>query len=200
VHEAGESEILREQLASPVDQSLLRHDTTGPEARFSMLETIRDYAYDGLRAAGGSRRARAAARGFREIGHKRSTAMLLHNLGQVAHRRTDLARASQLFADTLTQYDEMGDKRGTGERPAGLAGVTASEGRPQVAALLFGAAQAVFEATGYNLYFADRDEFETNTAAARAQLDRAEWDTAWHRGYSMPLEQAVAYALSLRAR
>ena len=43
---------------------------------------------------------------------------------------------------------------------------------------------------------APRDtDIESHLALARSQLTCAQWEAAWQRGYSMPLDQAAGYAL-----
>ena len=68
------------------------------------------------------------------------------------------------------------------------------EGTERVARLP-GAAEALCEGSGFHIVHAHRLEFEQAVAAAHAHLDDGAWNRAWAEGSTMPLEQAVAYAL-----
>src|SRR5439155_15416527 len=63
------------------------------------------------------------------------------------------------------------------------------------AARLFGAAEALYAATGGSVSPVERGTYERHLAAARAQLDGGAWAAAWAEGRAMPLERAVAHAL-----
>jgi DNA-binding CsgD family transcriptional regulator/DNA-binding transcriptional ArsR family regulator len=79
----------------------------------------------------------------------------------------------------------------------GLAGVTASLGRPAQAARLWGAADGLSERYGGHVVREGRAviDYEGRLAAARSQLDEAAWTAAWAEGRAMGPEEAVRYAL-----
>ena len=60
---------------------------------------------------------------------------------------------------------------------------------------MFGAAEALQEATGPVLVPYQRTDHDLRVAAVRASLDEAAFRTAWATGRAMPLEQAIEYAL-----
>ena len=77
-----------------------------------------------------------------------------------------------------------------------LASCAAGQGHVLRGVRLFGAAEAVREATGVQIPFAaDRALYEQHVAAARAQLDPATFAAAWANGRAMPWEQAITAAL-----
>ena len=82
---------------------------------------------------------------------------------------------------------------GSLERCAGLA---ARQGQPERGARLFGAAEALRTALGAPLPPAERAAYEHDVAADRTQLDAATFAAAWAEGRALPLEQAIADALS----
>jgi non-specific serine/threonine protein kinase len=73
-----------------------------------------------------------------------------------------------------------------------FAALSALEGRPAQAALLFGAADAQIELMGLVLDAPDRAEFGAIVAQARARLSDAAWYEAHQHGRSMPLHEAMA--------
>jgi hypothetical protein len=81
----------------------------------------------------------------------------------------------------------------------GWAGLAAACGDARRAARLFGAAEGVRADIHRPLAPCDLMEHERAVAVARAQLDAATFMTAWTEGRTMPLEEAVTYALEERA-
>jgi DNA-binding NarL/FixJ family response regulator len=71
-----------------------------------------------------------------------------------------------------------------------------AEGATQKAARLFGAAQALREATGFLLEPALRALAEPYLVGARSQLEEDAWTEAWEEGGAMSMQTAIEYALS----
>jgi hypothetical protein len=78
---------------------------------------------------------------------------------------------------------------------AGLARLAAAQGRAERAGRLFGAAAALFPASGRLFDGTDRAAFDRHVAEARAGLDPAAFGAGWAAGQALPPEQAVAAAL-----
>ena len=74
----------------------------------------------------------------------------------------------------------------------GLARVAHVRGNPARAARLLGATEAVRDGP---VSPARRRELDSAAAAARAQMEAAEFEAAWTEGRAMPLDQAIALAL-----
>ena len=80
---------------------------------------------------------------------------------------------------------------------ADLGRVAGNMGQPARAARLFGAAEAMHEANGTRMEYADQIEHDRIVTAVREQLDDATFVAAWAEGRTMTLEQAVDYALAI---
>lgn len=146
---------------------------------------------------------------YRELGARLSVAVDLHNLGQVALMQGDHRRAAALFSESLILFAEAKKRRWIATCLAGLAGVARMHGLEfspsriqvfQVAAQLFGAAQAQLDSSGAVFEAADRGPHEHNLRLVRAVLDEATFAKAWAEGQALTLEQAIAEAQSLAAR
>jgi non-specific serine/threonine protein kinase len=116
-------------------------------------------------------------------------------LADLARIEGDYARAAALHRESLILYADA--KRSDAiaislELVAWLA--TAQEAGIR-AARLFGAADALFEATGQQMDPMERAEHEQNESLARVQLGAAEFAAAWAEGRAMTMDQAIAYAL-----
>ncbi|HYP41115.1 MAG TPA: tetratricopeptide repeat protein [Chloroflexia bacterium] len=141
----------------------------------------------------------------REQGDKPGMAHSFYDLGFVLHRQGDLKQAASLIKDSLAIWKDLGNKQSVAECLAELAVIAVSEAQTKKqrgqqsatlerAARLFGAAEAMSEAIGFQLQRADRDGFERNASLACAQLGQPTWEALQSEGRAMTMEQVVAYA------
>jgi predicted ATPase len=147
----------------------------------------------------------AAARAFYEeslthrrmLADQRGLAVVLYNLGHVALHQGNVLQGTAYFGESLVQSQHLGDERGIADGLTGLAGALDDMERPAQAAMLFGAADALYADSVARLEYPDQIEYERNVAAVRAHLDAATFAQAWAEGRAMPQEYAVGYALAL---
>ena len=132
---------------------------------------------------------------YRKRGRSSLLQAALDNLGWSALIEGDHRRSDDLFVESLLLCKDLGDKLVGSESIEGLACVAGAGGQAERAARLFGAAEALREAAGYQLGTRARSLREPYLAAARHQMDETAWATAWGNGRSMAFEDAVAYAL-----
>jgi hypothetical protein len=64
------------------------------------------------------------------------------------------------------------------------------------AARLFGAAEALREASDARMTSAEREEYDAQIARLRSEIDEAALGSAWAAGRGMTSDEAVAFALS----
>jgi predicted ATPase/DNA-binding SARP family transcriptional activator len=136
---------------------------------------------------------------IRGTGDKRGLALALHGLGRLAHAQGDEARAVSFLKQGLTLRKEMGDKQGIAESLESLAGTLgACEDRDALegAAKLFGAAEYLREKIGAPLPPVEREAYERDLAAVRAQIDEEAFATGWAVGRGMKLEEVLGEALT----
>ena len=95
----------------------------------------------------------------------------LGNLGLVTYLQGDYAAARPLLKESLELSQKLGDKDSIAYFLQVVAALTAAEGRPEQAARLYGAAEALREAIGVSLPPGDRPRYERDVAAARSKLD-----------------------------
>ena len=108
----------------------------------------------------------------------------------------DPQQAKVSFAESLTLFQEIGNRRGVVYCLSGLGGVAAKIGRPDGAARIFGAIQALSGATSMLQYGIDRARYQRTLALARAEAqDESTWNSAYAEGRTMTFEQAIAYAV-----
>jgi non-specific serine/threonine protein kinase len=109
----------------------------------------------------------------------------------------DHERASALFKENLRVLWEQGDRVNVGHCLLGLGGVALSQGQPERAALLWGAAESLREATGSTLTPLVRSHYayEARLADARSRMGVDAFANTWNEARTMTLQQAVEYAL-----
>ena len=132
----------------------------------------------------------------RERGYKAGLQLALDNLGWAALLQGDHKRAKAAYEESLVVCKELGDKLVASESLEGLACVAGTRGEAEQAARLFGAAEALREAVGYQHKPEEDALREPYLAGASSQLDEATWEAALAEGRAMELEEAVEYALS----
>jgi predicted ATPase/class 3 adenylate cyclase len=136
-----------------------------------------------------------AAELFRKRGRRGGLQHILDNLGRATLLRGDYERAETLHKESLRVSQDLGDKLVASDSVEGLACTAGAQGEAERSAILFGAAEGLREAEGYQQAPRDRSLREPYLAAAHAQIGEATWSAAWEKGRSMEFEDAVVYAL-----
>jgi len=132
---------------------------------------------------------------FCEIGDRFGRGMVLMGLGQLRRAEGDLARSLALYREALDDLSQLGDRWLVARALAGLAGLAQLEGSHADAARLFGAADALREATATFEIPTIRPDLDRDLAKVRAAMGEGAFGAAWAEGHAMTLEQAVDYAL-----
>lgn len=158
----------------------------------NILGMIAFYKGDYLQAANFYRQ---ALQHYSEISYTWGISALLMEQGFVALFQGDGVQAKSLFQESLALQRELQDKLVIAYCLDGLAGVGGVLKDPVRAARLGGAAEALRESLDIPLPPVERTHHERMVAATRAQLEEETWEAAWAEGRTMPLDQAIAYAL-----
>ncbi len=149
-----------------------------------------------------------AARGFhseclaihRESGNTEGVAWSLNNLGDVALAEGHADDAATLLHESLCLFREPGHREGIAECLRGLARLACARScEPEAirrAVRLYGAQHALRTASQFPVMAMLRQEHEASLAAAQAALGEAGYAAAFAQGAAMPLEEAIALALS----
>jgi predicted ATPase/DNA-binding SARP family transcriptional activator/Tfp pilus assembly protein PilF len=165
------------------------------------------YALNGLGLIATYEKRYAAARALfeeclsqrRAWGDRAETAVSLYNLGAVATIQGDLEAARSFLEESLILRREIGDRHGIEEGLRGFAELEYAEHRPERAARLIGAAEALRDALGTPLPVRDRATYDDLLGSVRSRLTREAFARAHAQGRALSPEQAVAYALEPRS-
>ena len=136
-----------------------------------------------------------AAELYRKRGLRAGLQHALDNLGWATLLRGDYERAETLHKQSLRESQDLGDKLVASDSVEGLACTAGARGEAERSAILFGAAEGLREAEGYQQAPRDRSLREPYLEAAYAQVGEAAWSAAWEKGRSMKFDDAVIYAL-----
>lgn len=130
----------------------------------------------------------------REGSYQDGVAWSLNQLGLLAYRRGEYERAEELLTESLDAHRELGDLWRAASVLEALA-ETASRGRPERAAKLFGGAKTLRERTGTPLPTCERPDHDHAVVTTQAGMDEEAFAKAWGEGELLPLEDVFAYAL-----
>ena len=119
----------------------------------------------------------------------------LYSLGMLALQQNQFSVAKRYFTEYFNSDGGFAEKISACDLLLGSAAIAAGAGQPERSALLYGAAQTIFETTDYRLPLYDQAEFDRHIQIARDQLGDAKFDKFAAEGRSMTLEQAIADAL-----
>jgi predicted ATPase/class 3 adenylate cyclase len=132
----------------------------------------------------------------REVGERRGSIAMLLGLGTATLAQGDIVRARALYRESLELAHALDYRQGIIWALRALAGASAVAGRPEQAARLWGAEEALREAAAVPIWPDEQVNYEHDIAAAHTQLDSTTFAAAWAAGRALPLEQAIAEALA----
>ena len=119
---------------------------------------------------------------------------LLNKRGIVALARGDYTLAVSLFEQSLSRQQEAGDRWNIAYSLEGIACVAVTQGKPERAAWIWGAAEALREVINSPLPPAYRDIYELFVVAAKASLNEEAFKEVRSEGQEVTMEQAIAFA------
>jgi DNA-binding CsgD family transcriptional regulator/tetratricopeptide (TPR) repeat protein len=129
-----------------------------------------------------------------ETGAEQYLADALVLLGTLALQEGDFQQSTAFYQQSLALNRTLGNRNGIAEALAGLAEVASRISQSERAAHLFGAVEALREASTIRLSPLRRAAYECTLRDIRAQLDEAAFVAAWTQGGAMQLEHIIAYA------
>jgi len=134
---------------------------------------------------------------FRQLSARSALAQALEGLADVHVQRCEYKQAAGLLRESIAVHQELGSPHGIAFSLDASAKLAAAQARPERAARLFGAAEALREASGAVLSLGDGANLQPSIDAVRSTLGADGWSAAWAAGKAMTQERAIEYALSL---
>lgn len=133
---------------------------------------------------------------YREIKQMGGVTFLLNDLGKAALLKGDHQQAVLYFRESLSLYWKSGYVRNIASGLEQVASIAVVDRQSERAATLLGAAQALRESSGADLYPYQRAEYEQSLESLHSQLDEATLAAQWGAGRVMTMKQAIKMALS----
>ncbi len=96
-----------------------------------------------------------------------------------------------LFKDSLLISVEQDNRQGIANCLGAIAGLAVIGNQPNVASILFAAAQKIRSEIGAQIVGGDLEEYEYYLALVHQQLTEDEFYGAWSRGMDLDLEQVI---------
>jgi predicted ATPase/serine/threonine protein kinase len=116
------------------------------------------------------------------------------NLAAVACLQEDYQSARSYALESLEVSEELEDKISIGDALNVFGALAVKAGRMEKSAQFYGAAQAIYEATGFELERVDREFIARYTEEAQAAIGSEAFDAALAEGRSMKMKKAIALA------
>jgi tetratricopeptide (TPR) repeat protein len=132
---------------------------------------------------------------YRELGDRWGVANSLQGLSVLALDQADYASARPLLEECLAIRRALGDKWGLAGLIEVFAALKAMECKPEQAARLWGAAEALRGSIGAPLPPRDYPRHEKYVSTGRVQLGEPAFTAAWAEGQMTPLEQVISHVL-----
>lgn len=129
---------------------------------------------------------------YKEMGHQHGTAKAFSVLGKVITVEGDFAAAQALYEQSLAISGVLGEKWVTAVYLMELGEVVAAQRQLTWAAQLWGASEALRDATGIPIPAVELADYEHSVSATRAQLGERAFAAAWAQGRSLTPQQSLA--------
>jgi predicted ATPase/class 3 adenylate cyclase len=133
---------------------------------------------------------------MKHIGHKGMIAALTSEIAHTKRAMGNFAEAKQTYRETIKVFQDYGNRPSVAHQLECFAMIAVVEEDPPRAAKLFGAADAIREATGHKPTDEEQVEETQFISRLRAMLPEAEFNALWSEGKSMTMEQAIQLALT----
>jgi len=132
---------------------------------------------------------------FSQMSHK---GMVVGMKSEIAHTKRamgDYVEAKKTYVETIRAYQDHGNRPAVAHQLECFAMIAVVEEEPQRAAKLFGAAEAIREATGHKPTDEEQAEEAQFISRLRSMLTEADLNALWAEGKSMILRQGTGQAL-----
>jgi predicted ATPase/class 3 adenylate cyclase len=132
----------------------------------------------------------------RKLGDQYGACYSLVSLGNVAMAEDNHAQAMAFYGEALPLCQAYDNYEQAAECLEGMAHAAARCAQSQRAARLLGVAERLREVIGAPVEVVARQDYATMVAMVRSALDLTMFERTWLDGRAMPLDKAIAYALS----
>ena len=133
---------------------------------------------------------------FHAIGDQRFELSAQSELGHALRHVGKIDEAEAEYRESIRGWQRTGNRGAVANQLESFASVALARGDGVRAARLFGAAEALREASGAEMNTLEREEYDAQIARLRGEIDESVREAAWAAGHGMTSDEAVALALS----
>jgi predicted ATPase/DNA-binding winged helix-turn-helix (wHTH) protein len=133
---------------------------------------------------------------FRDLGDCWGIAGTLADLGSLAREQRNYSSAHSLYRESIRIFEQLEHKRGIARLLECFASSAADQLQAERSLRLAGAAAAIRQNIGAPLTAAEQITLEASLDPARKAMTSAVGATAWLGGWALPVERAIAEALT----
>jgi len=132
---------------------------------------------------------------FERVGHKGFMTVMTTEIAHTERAMGNYSNAKNTYKETIKVFQDLGNRPAVAHQLECFAMIAVVEEEPQRAAKLFGAADAIREATGHKPTNEEQAEEAQSITRLHTMLSELEFKTLWAEGKSMTMEYAVQLAL-----
>jgi tetratricopeptide (TPR) repeat protein len=132
---------------------------------------------------------------FKELKLYSGIAFVLIDLGKAALGQGNYEKMTSCYKEILSIYWNLGAERNIADGIELVASAFVVNQKPERAARLLGAAEALRKSSGADLFPYQAADYERSIQALHSQLDVVAFKACWIEGKEMNVKQAVEYAL-----
>jgi tetratricopeptide (TPR) repeat protein len=137
---------------------------------------------------------------FQDLGDRHRLNMIRSELAHIDRYEGQLDRAEAAYRETILQWKRLGHRAAVAHQLESFAFVAQAREDRFKAARLYGAAEALRERIGIAMTPIEQSEYDVEIARLKAGMEGEAFAEAWKDGRGMTLEQAVAFALEVKAK
>jgi non-specific serine/threonine protein kinase len=134
---------------------------------------------------------------FRDLGDQHRSNMVRSELAHIERYEGNYASAEAMYRQTIKEWQRIGHRAAVAHQLECLATLAMRAEQPERAARLFGAAEALRERIRIAMTAREHAEYERTVADLRAGMDPEAFASAWAKGRSLSLDQAILLAVQI---
>jgi hypothetical protein len=133
---------------------------------------------------------------MQEIKSSRNIIMIKSDLAHILRQEGNYIEAIPAYHETIKAWQRMGQRSAVAHQLECLAFIAKAIERPDSAARLLGAAEALRQKINMDMTPPEREEYEKEVADLKANMDEKEFKSLWAEGRSMRMDEAIELALA----
>ena len=133
---------------------------------------------------------------FHSMGDYHRANMVNSEMAHMDRVEGNLDKAEAMYRETIVEWKRLGHRAAVANQLECFAFIIKTKEEPERAAILLGAAEALREKINIHMTEMERVEYDRQVADLKANMNEKEFSTAWRKGRTMEMDEAVKLALT----